>query len=526
MRFARLAMLGLGAAPLAARAAVAQRPADTTGAPIVDSIAVTTYDIFRPDEAKRSALFRLTNALHVTTRVGVVRRELLFQVGQPYDSARVAETARNLRALGIFHRVVIDTSRVGGRLIVHVTTSDAWSTQLDMSANSTGGTFTWALGVTEQNFVGTANLVGIDYRQEADRTALRLSTKVRRAFGTHLNVGGYYDDLSDGRDFEWNAGLPFLQLSDRQAVTVNGSVVHRQLLQWRDGQHVQTYLRTALVQGASISVAPIADPGGYVRLGLLGQVRDEEYVNVVDTLAPLPDSIYAEAGAYAELFRTRFKVVRHYNGFAQDEDLDLSTRLRLELWAAPSGFGYRQSGVIPAVTFQTGASFGKQFVRLEGFAHGLFTSDGVDSSRVWGSLTIASQALPRQATVLHIEAASQTGTPPGSEIDLGHGIGPRGFGPHAFTGTRGVWGTFEQRAFVWDQVFGVLGVGFAGFVDYGGAWYPDETRRFGGDVGFGLRIGSTRSSGTNVGRIDLAYRFGDGFTGKRWVVSLGRSYEF
>jgi hypothetical protein len=29
-----------------------------------------------------------------------------------------------------------------------------------------------------------------------------------------------------------------------------------------------------------------------------------------------------------------------------------------------------------------------------------------------------------------------------------------------------------------------------------------------------------------VARIDLAYRFGEGFTGKRWVVSFGRAFPF
>ena len=42
-----------------------------------------------------------------TSRPGAVtiRRELLFRPGEPYDSARVAESERNLRALGIFRRV-------------------------------------------------------------------------------------------------------------------------------------------------------------------------------------------------------------------------------------------------------------------------------------------------------------------------------------------------------------------------------------------------------------------------------------
>jgi outer membrane protein assembly factor BamA len=124
------------------------------------------------------------------------------------------------------------------------------------------------------------------------------------------------------------------------------------------------------------------------------------------------------------------------------------------------------------------------------------------------------------------------GMPPGSEIDLGHGLGPRAFDSHAFTGTRSAWGTLEHRWFAVDEVLHLLGVGFAGFLDFGGAWYPDEPARAGGNVGVGLRLGATRATGANVGRLDLSYRFGDewsladGASGHRWVLSLGRAFAF
>ena len=49
----------------------------------------------------------------------------------------------------------------------------------------------------------------------------------------------------------------------------------------------------------------------------------------------------------------------------------------------------------------------------------------------------------------------------------------------------------------------------AAFVDYGGAWYTDQDARFGGDIGIGIRTGSSRSTIPKVGRMDIGYRFGD-----------------
>src|SRR5215207_1204182 len=86
----------------------AQSAADPDSAPALDTaviraIQIERRDIFDPNE--RGWLARLANALHFETRAPTIRRELLFHVGEPYDSARVAESERNLRALGVFRKV-------------------------------------------------------------------------------------------------------------------------------------------------------------------------------------------------------------------------------------------------------------------------------------------------------------------------------------------------------------------------------------------------------------------------------------
>ena len=84
----------------------------------------------------------------------------------------------------------------------------------------------------------------------------------------------------------------------------------------------------------------------------------------------------------------------------------------------------------------------------------------------------------------------------------------------------------EYRWYAWDSLLGLFGLGFAGFVDYGGAWYPEQDPRWGGNAGLGLRMGSARSSGASTGRIDFGYRFGQDVEGSRWVVSLGTGFRF
>jgi hypothetical protein len=492
----------------------------------IDSVEVITHDIFDTAQARGNVLAGLMNALHVRTRSWVVRRELLFDVGDPFDVRRLEETERNLRRLGIFRDATVDTVRVAGRLVARVVTYDGWTTSLETALSFTGDVVTWSAGLNERNVLGTGHLVGGNYRKEVDRDAWRLRAQLNRVLGTRVFAAGFYDNLSDGSAASWNAGLPFYSLSDRVGLLLPGAVADRRVLRFRDGLPSDTLWRRALVQQAGVWWAPVAQPGGYVRLGLFGGVRREEHLAIEDTALAIPDSVFGFVGVSVELFRPRFIEVTHYNGFAREEDVSLGTRLHLGVGAALPALGYPRAGVFPRLEAQTGFGTSAAFVRLSVVANGLLTSAGVDSGQVRGSLTLASRLIPRQATVLYLQGGVQKNPAPGAEFDLGHGLGPRAFKPHAFTGTRSLWGVAEHRVFLWDNLFGLFGLGVAGFVDYGGAWFADQPARHGGDVGFGLRSGATSATGPNVGRLDLAYRFGDGITGSRWVVSFGTAYEF
>src|SRR5438034_331239 len=85
-------------------------------AQVIDTVIVVNHNVFAAVGDAPGFLARLANALHVPTRPWVIRRALLVNPGDPYDSARIAETERSLRGLFVFSRVRLDTVRLGGRL--------------------------------------------------------------------------------------------------------------------------------------------------------------------------------------------------------------------------------------------------------------------------------------------------------------------------------------------------------------------------------------------------------------------------
>jgi hypothetical protein len=505
-------------------------PAPSGG--VIDTVVVTTENVFSAEETAGNFFFRLLNDIRFTTRPRVIRKEILFEAGEVADSARLAETERNLRALGLFRSVSVDTTRVEGRLRAEVRTKDSWSTQPILRFSASKGTWTGKIGIVEKNLFGTGNRLRLAWRKDVDRNAFELDGQFRRILDTEIDVAGVYNGLSDGNLGAWWIGDPWRSSEDGRAVAYFGDAADRRIIQYRIPA---TAVRdTTLWQvrsygmGVTGAVAPLASPGRYLRTGIQAEVRNDRYFAFDDSasLASPPDSFKAWVGGFAELRRNSFQVRRYVNGFSP-EDVDLSPYAFASVRIAPEAFGYERTGLGLAGGGGVAGAIpsGDLFYRLSVAANGLFSGGGIDSARVVVTGEGAAKPAERHVALVLFRAGAMDDPTPGTEFDLGFDAGPRLWEPHSFVGTRAVWGTFEYRWYIWDELLNLLGLGVATFLDYGGAWYPDQDPRWGGNAGVGLRLGSTRSSVGRTIRVDLGYRFGEGTSGDRWALGVSSGFR-
>jgi outer membrane protein assembly factor BamA len=492
---------------------------------IIRGVQLQRRDIFDPNE--RSWFARLTNGLHVVTRPAVIRRELLVRSGQPYDSASVAESERNLRAMGIFRRVQIDTIRTPEGLMLRVVTKDGWSTQADWRFRSTGGQVAFTIGLVESNLLGTASSAAVRYRKDPDRSSVAVSFRRPRLFAGTIGLGMGYENRSDGSGVGVALERPFFALTSKNAFRFEAESRDERVLRFRDGLDLasDTLSRRYTLVRAAAAWALHASTAGYLRAGMAAQVRRDDF-QPESSSEPMPRHVTGAAGPYLVWNRARFLVTRGYAGFAREEDVDLGATLRAELVAAPKAFGYERNGIGPGVSGRVGAPLPGGFAYLEALANGLYTSAGLDSGTVQLAATTVLQPGPRHVAVLHAEAGWRKNPVPGEEFDLGLGSGPRAFGSHAFTGDRSVFVTAEYRYTLVDDLFNMVGLGLAGFVDHGGAWFAGSPRRLGWDAGVGLRLGASRSSVTDALRFDLARRFANDVESAGWVLTVGKGFAF
>jgi hypothetical protein len=497
-------------------------------APTIDTIVIVNRNVFDLQESDAPGFIaRLANRLHARTRAGIIRGTLLVNPGDRYDSARVAESERALRNLSVFSRVRIDTTRLEGRLALRVATADGWSTKPQLGYSAAGGDVSWLAGLVEDNLLGTATSLTAVYNSTPDRGIFSLGYVNPHFFSRRVQLQGLYKDKTDGKQGTWLLGVPFYETAARRSLMTDGEAASERVLVFRDGDTSAIVERRALRASITAGLAVRATTQGYLRLWLGGQWRREDFAPEAATV--IPRSVFGTVGAGMDVGHVRFQVLERFNSYARREDVDVSQLFGVGIWAAPRAWGYPsgQAGVGPGLSAQLAAPWRRGFAVLRAAASEVFTTGLPDSGRVAGAFTVASQNLRNQTLILHVEAAERRRAKPGNEFDLWNSQnGPRVFGIHQLTGTRMAWLALEDRVLVADDLWGLMGVGVAPFLDYGGAWYADEPARLGGDVGLSLRIGPTRAVRGDVAEFALGYRFGEGFSGSRWGVTVRKGVHY
>ena len=506
----------------------AQAPPDSgaRARPIIRAVEIHRAPIFDSLEA-RFWPYRAVNAVHADTRATVIRRELLFEAGQPFDTAKVNESARNLRALGLFQDVTIDSVATDSGLVVRVATTDGWTTGLSLDVKSSGSQSVFSAGITERNLLGRAAVATVEYVNDPDRSAILVGFDVPRVVANAIGIGASYLDRSDGRAGAANVRYPFYTLSSRRGASLSGQFVDARVLRFVGGRGFaidSARHRLEILRGEA-ALALVAGPEGYTRLGISGQLRRQDFG--LERPSPVVDrTVTAALGPFVSVRKPRFIQLRNFQSMGRIEDVDVGYQLRGSLLAAPRAWGYERDGVGGSLGASVGQRIPSGFVEVQGYASALRSSDQIDSATVDVSTTVVLQGGERHLAVGHASYGILKDPHPGAEFDLGLGYAVRAFPSHAFTGDRRFLLNAEYRLLVWPRLLGLVGVGAATFVDHAGAWYDGARRRTGTDAGVGLRLGSIREAGTVVGRLDLAYRFASDVEPAGWVVSIGRGFVF
>jgi hypothetical protein len=132
------------------------------------------------------------NAFHVTSQEFVIRREILFQEGEPFDPSLAAESARNLRGPIVLTVALVLPMRgaTPDGVQVLVVTKDVWSLRTNTDFLFVGDTLNYFyLSLTENNLLGLHKQTGLTSLLEQDTLTLGAFYADPRLLGSRLTTG-------------------------------------------------------------------------------------------------------------------------------------------------------------------------------------------------------------------------------------------------------------------------------------------------------------------------------------------------
>lgn len=452
------------------------------------------FDLDAPGENHRFLLW--ANALHVRTRLHVIRRELLFDVGQAFDPKRVAESERNLRGLGIFQDVSVDPETLGTGVRLVVRTSDRWTTEVRTDVSRRGGINALTLGIEESNFLGSAVSVGGSVQTSNDVDAIRVGWHDPRLL--HSRWDAFYnlrlDDLEDAQALglshpfysetaSWTADIDLHRSRGERRLFDGGLETDRLHL---DSDTFEGYWGLH-GQGELLS-----------RWGLLAS-RRHLAGDVEDDIAML--------GLLWSVLERQYRHVHDVDLFGVGEDAAAGWTLQFGLGADVRGFGARRNRPFGRLDASWARFVGdRAFYGFQARTHAFVDEGRLEDGRAAVEAYGFCRTVGTQTFAWRAGLTSSLHQPRFVRDHLGGDDRLRGYEARHLSGTRSLYLNLEKRLFTERRLF-FLRLGGIVFADVASAWDEGETpdganTRFGG--GLGLRIGNNRA-GSGMTGVDVAF---------------------
>jgi len=527
-----LALAALLLQSLAAGGARAERPPAHT----IGVVTIEVHDVFDtsvPPENKRA--FKLANGLHRNTRDEVIRRELLFAPGDPYDPDLVEETERNLRRLSFVRGAdCIATVDSSGTVDVLVRTYDSWTLQAITSFKRAGGEAIWRAGLVDHNLLGEGKDLSARFSRDDTTSTASLAWKDPYFLGRKLDY--WMSAVLGPNNSSYSIGLdrPFYASTVRSAIGMHGNYSQRHVTTFVGEAAVGTVRKRTQELGVRYGVAIGTSPrrNRHLTVGLLHhRVTHAAIPGVLPGPTPNDERLeFLQLGAEWEVLDfVKEQRIQKYSHF---EDINLGLGIFPSLAWAPRLGSVSSTGsqFLPNLRLRKGFRWTARHLLL---LHGAYTStysDGGNSNRIASmDASYFLRVLPRQTLALHADYDHGWRLDPAAPLTLGESNGLRGYSLRQFAGNRRVLFNIEDRIFIRDQVWSLFDLGAVVFYDSGRVWPASDVARFSdleSSLGFGLRLAPSRSSSNSPVRVDIAYALGDNQRRSPWSLSILGGHAF
>jgi hypothetical protein len=470
------------------------------------------FDTSKPGENK--SIFRLANRWHILTRDSVIQQQLLFRTGDPYSKRLLEESERLLRANNYLYDTIITPIRYADGVVdIHVWTRDVWTLMPGFSVSRSGGENRSRVELSEQNLLGMGVKIRATYVDNVDRNTTSFEYFDKNLGDSWTSALFKISDSSDGGTTQLNVTRPFYALDTRWSAGGSLYVDEREATFYDLGNEAAEYKSDIESHSAFWGWSAGLEDGWTKRwtTGVVYDDRDFSAVPAGQLPALVPaDRLLVYPFLGFEILQDKFQTTNNKDQIERTEDFYLGTRLAASLGWASESFGSDRDAFVYRVNASKGfGTMENKALFVSSWASGRVERGDWVNSEVGGKISYYNQITAKRLFFMTLDATWGNDLDLDNLEELGGDTGLRGYPLRYQTGDSRAVFAVEQRYFTDWYPFRLFRVGGALFADIGRTWGDNPV---GGpslgwlrNIGIGLRLGPTRSSGRDMIHVDVAF---------------------
>jgi outer membrane protein assembly factor BamA len=489
----------------------------------VGKISVEPLDVYSASEKEHGAFYRLADRFHIETRRRVIEKFLLFREGEVYEPERLAETERNLRALGFLKSASVTASAPhDGVVDVRVVTQDSWSIAPETQAGSRGGMSTYGATISETNLLGLGKGIDLGWNKGVDRRQLALNYNDPAFFAPYLRAHLGYAHTSDGYNRQFNFRRPFFSFATPWASESAFTSFRQDNRLYRDGVEVSRFQQSHRDFGASYGIALHPNDAYASRVTLGFRSIDDDFTTISEHDGFVRMREFRYLLARYEYAENDFLKLNFVNKDLRFEDFNLGRHYSIEAAVSPTALGVDRTTEFVHVRGGSGLRLSDDAFIMPSFSVSTRLASGIQNMIGTANMLYVNRqggdAYPF-TTVGHVAVSSGWRMDPELQFFADGLGGLRGYRAHSFAGSRSIVLNLEERVSLGREMLQLASPGVVAFIDAGNATYGGfgSLMQLKSDIGVGIRIGLPRTP-KNLLRIDFAYALNRDLRGRRGLL--------
>jgi len=509
---------------------------------VIGEIHVVTHDVFDLDNPKENNwLFRLANTVHIKTRPGVIRGQLLFHTGEPLSVQKIEETERLLRGNSYLYEVHIRPVALHDGIVdLEVVTRDTWSLELGAGASYAGGTTSGSAKIGDKNLLGTGISLSVGTQATSEvssaggsRRAVNVDLNYPYAMDGHTILAYGHSTFTDGSAQGFSVTRPFYHLDARWAGDLSAFKDSRLLTRYADGSPIGQFRRVAESANVSGGWSNGLIDGWTHRYSIGLRYLQENYMpDPLDPAPPPEDRTLYTPYFHYQVVEDDYRQTENVNSIGRPEYQQLGLQFNADLGQSLRRLGSTESVTQYGASLSGGFRFSERRTLLAaGSFSGEYANGKSDNLYLGGSLTYYQRRSNGALLYLYLQGDGTDFSDDAHYLSLGGDTGLRGYPTNYRLGERRVLFTAEQRFYSDWYPFQLFRVGGAVFYDIGSAWGGPYDANAGqvhwyADAGIGLRLLSARSARGQTLHIDLAFPLHHDPTIKAYQLTIESKTSF